>query len=266
MSVFGGSVGGHWGFGRASAATDTVRRGGALDFDGTFTNNLAVLSTDLGALGTNDFTIQWWQYLLPSTSPENSNPFVFSMGAYIFDNRRETIAFWWDRVGGDELGIWANLIIFGQQVPSVRILRSEVENQWVHVAVVREGLTLRIYTNGVQLASQVRGSVQNIGLPNVSEQSIFTGIGAQFTLGQPTGIWGGTFRGRLALFEWVRGHVRYPDGTSFTPPLPLAVEPVVGSTRLLLRAEDEASALADASGLDTEVTVNGSVPWVEESP
>lgn len=267
MAMFGGSMGGHWGFGRATPTIEGVPRGGALVFDGTFTENLGVLSSDLGAIGTQDFTMQWWQYLEPSNSPENANAFIFSMGGFISDSAREFVAFWLDRVVGDTTGIWANLIVDGSQMPKVRLASADVENQWVHFAVVRQGLTLRMYMNGTQIGTQTRGSIDNLPLPNPTVYTAYTSIGSQFSPGQPTGAYGNTFRGRLALFEWVRGAVRYPDGTSFRPPLPLAVEPLPdGKTRLLLRVESEETFLDDSSGLDRTIFMNGTIEWIDDSP
>lgn len=72
-----------------------------------------------------------------------------------------------------------------------------------HIAMVRDGVTLRLYLNGGQDASvAVSGSI------NAINQGLYVGS-------EPLSRW---FNGRIDDFRVTNGVCRYPDGTSFALP------------------------------------------------
>lgn len=78
------------------------------------------------------------------------------------------------------------------------------DNQWVHLAVVRQGDDFRAYKNGVQ---------QSTGTTDSAGQSI--GSTTNLRIGRLGDYYN---KCRMDDFRVTKGICRYPDGTSFTPP------------------------------------------------
>lgn len=80
---------------------------------------------------------------------------------------------------------------------------------WIYVAAVRDGGTLRLYKNGVQVASTaITGTVNNPTIP--------TYMGSLVVSGSPTG--GDRLNGYLDEWRVTKGVCRYPSGTTYTVP------------------------------------------------
>ena len=123
------------------------------------------------------------------------------------------------------------------------------KNQWVHVAGVRDGSTLRIYVNGVQYGTQsVTGVTVNDSSANVS-------VGRH---GQYAGL---DWNGYISNFRLVKGTCVYPSGTTFTPPVgPLQAIP---NTSLLTCAYPT---FRDGSSNNFTITVNGNTAVSTQNP
>jgi hypothetical protein len=80
---------------------------------------------------------------------------------------------------------------------------------WQHVAAVRDGGTLRLYKDGMQVGSTaITGSINAPSQPCV--------IGALWGLSAP--LAGTFFNGWIDEVRITKGLCRYPSGTTFTPP------------------------------------------------
>ena len=77
-------------------------------------------------------------------------------------------------------------------------------NTWHHVAKVRDGNTLRLYLDGVQVASKAVGGHQTFGVAN------------DLKIGRMPG-YSQDWQGQIDEVRISKGICRYPNGTTFTP-------------------------------------------------
>jgi len=95
---------------------------------------------------------------------------------------------------------------FGYNITSVG---SVPDDTWSHVALTRQGGTMRCYVNGIQ-----------VGTSSVSS-AVIGNQAAPFTIGGTyevhLGTTGARFNGKIARVHITKNLCRYPDGTSFTP-------------------------------------------------
>ncbi len=195
--------------------------GGSIAFNGTDQYVSLPGSTDW-AVGTGDFTVEWFQY---QTSFSSSWPRIFTVGAY-----PASIGV---SIESGTMYVWL--------AGSWRLYAStgSISNQWVHFAVSRSGGTLRIFKNGTQLASGSDSS-------NVTNSSTPLYVGSEATNGT-------YFGGLITNFHFVKGTALYTS--AFTPSGPITR---VANTKLLLNAETSASLLSDSSALSRSVSSVGS--------
>jgi hypothetical protein len=107
-----------------------------MSFEGNANSFLSISNQEDLRMGTGDFTIEWWQYQTDS----NSWPRVFSMGNY-----PATIGV---SIEGGTFYFWNGTArSFGSA--------GTYKNAWVHFAIARQGSTLRVFKNGVQLGSDL---------------------------------------------------------------------------------------------------------------
>jgi hypothetical protein len=81
-------------------------------------------------------------------------------------------------------------------------------NTWYHVAMVRDGNTLRLYRDGVQSNSAACSGAVNTGSTTYKPSAgsmVFAGTRY-------------TFQGQIQDLRVYKGLCKYPGGTSFTPP------------------------------------------------
>ena len=159
-------------------------------FDGV-DDTITVPQIDIKA--GEDFTIECWHYL---TSRTDSYPALF--GNY---------STW----GTGGLGLFADHSSYsgGYQVahngtfPFLNI-GTVTYNQWVHVALVRNGTTMTLYVDGTSAGSGTSGSV---ALP---------GVGTSFMIGRSSDNADGHIQGYLSDFRITQGLARYTS--NFTAP------------------------------------------------
>jgi hypothetical protein len=159
-------------------------------FDGV-DDTITVPQIDIKA--GEDFTIECWHYL---TSRTDSYPALF--GNY---------STW----GAGGLGLFADHSSYsgGYQVahngtfPFLNI-GTVTYNQWVHVALVRNGTTMTLYVDGTSAGSGTSGSV---ALP---------GVGTSFMIGRSSDNADGHIQGYLSDFRITQGLARYTS--NFTAP------------------------------------------------
>ena len=194
--------------------------GGSISFNGT-NQYVSVPGSSDWAVGTGDFTVEWFQY---QTSFSSAWPRIFSVGSYPSTSIGVSIE-------GGTIYVW-----LAGAGPRLFASAGSISNQWVHFAVTRSGTTLRIFKNGVQLASGTNST-------NVTNSSTPLYVGSEGTSGT-------YFGGLITNFHFVKGTALYTS--AFTPSGPLSA---VADTKLLLQAVSSGSLLSDSSGLAR--TVNG---------
>ena len=194
--------------------------GGSISFNGT-NQYVSLPGSSDWAVGTGDFTVEWFQY---QTSFSSSWPRIFSVGSYPSTSIGVSIE-------GGTIYVW-----LAGGGPRLFASAGSISNQWVHFAVTRSGTTLRIFKNGVQLASGTNST-------NVTNSSTPLYVGSEGTSGT-------YFGGLITNFHFVKGTALYTS--AFTPSGPLSA---VADTKLLLQAVSSGSLLSDSSGLAR--TVNG---------
>ena len=104
---------------------------------------------------TEQFTWEGWFYISSSNSNINANYRIFQVGS--------------NSTGGIFLGYDANNVRFGRTDESfMSHARSNYNDQWVHIAIVRDSGTLRWFRNGTQVATY-NGSGWNWDMNNTSD-------------------------------------------------------------------------------------------------
>jgi hypothetical protein len=191
---------------------------------------LSVPSSTDWALGTGNFTIEWWQNLGTSG---NLYPRIFSIGTY----STATIAV---SIEGTSFNFW----IGGSAVLGITI--SNFTNTWVHFAVVRNGTTLTVYQNGTSIGT----TTNNYNLSNSSTALLIGSEGTANTY----------YNGYISQFRWTNAAVytgNFPKPTSILQALP--------GTKLLLLFSSAGGLLTDSSGTGKVVT-NSGVTWNSSKP
>lgn len=162
-------------------------------------------------LGTNDYTIQWWQY------QTDTNPFprIFQIGDYY---SQIILGVSIEGGGGSYTFYYWN---DSSPIPAFSVTSSQTKNKWVHFAITRTSSTLRIFMNGVLKYSgynnqDITGFYDNMSIAQESNPTTTTGAG---------------FGGYIYGFEMC-DISKYTTDTTFTPSTDLP--PVTGNTILLL--------------------------------
>ena len=170
-------------------------------------------------VGTGDYTVEWWQWMLDTSSPY-ARP--FSMGNWPSSKlslslENGTGYLWGEGAGG-----------FNNQVGSFSYTPTDLHDTWTHIAVSRVSGTTRVFFNGVAVFTTGNSY-------NVVTQDNFV-IGNQYI--QDAG-----FVGYMKDFRFIKGVGLY--SSTFTPPeAPLTA---TAETKLLLAIENVLSPAYDSS-------------------
>lgn len=162
--------------------------GTSYQFNGT-TGFLSYSARTDFALGTGDFTVEWFQ----RQTSQPSNPRVFQIGNY------PTQSFGCSIEGSTNpiFYIW----IPGANNVKTFTAQSNL-NTWIHFAIVRIGTSLKVYQNGTQIgttltnSSSLGNSTQNLSVgqeTTASANSYFPGNITQFRWTKGLGIYTGNF-------------------------------------------------------------------------
>ena len=213
---------------------------GSLSFNGS-TQTLQFADNSAFAMGSGDFTIECWLYrtatgqtFFAGQSASDGSPTNISFIFYI--NSSDCLAFS-VYSGGTGYGLSDSTAI--------------TNNQWVYVAAVRDGSTLRLYKNGVQV---VTASVS--GTINDSAYRLGIGTAGEY-LTQP-------YPGYISNFRLVRGTCLYPSGTTFTPStIPLTA---ITNTSLLLNSVSGAYMQDSSSNAFSPSSSTVAPTWNQSSP
>ena len=188
----------------ASIDTSVKKYGaGSLKFTGSLSNGKA--QGVMPSLGTNDFTIEFWLYMAS-----------MSNGQYILDRGQGSNAFY-DNPGFAFLTTTSSRFVWtikdsydsgeGGYGASVELLSSSLSSavgSWVHVALVRQGTTYRMYIDGTQETSGT-GSATDFAQHN-------------FAVGDAMVNGGGVAQNSYIDDFRLSNTAVYPDGTTFTVP------------------------------------------------
>lgn len=158
---------------------------GSFYFPGTPGSNLNYTNDGAFALGTGNFTVEWYNWI--SSDATNSFPRIFSLGSY-------PSAEIGCSVEGGSYYIWFNSnYIFSFEVTAY--------NVWAHIAIVRESGTLSIYYDGTRIY-------------NASHPDNLTNGSSPLFVGMEEGDNYTSFQGLITDFHVVKGTALY-SGTSF---------------------------------------------------
>lgn len=211
-----------------SSAYSTTTNGGSAYFDGSGDYLSAPTNTALDC-GTGDWTIECWTYISTRT---NSYPLVFgnNRGSWTTDALALTNSNADNASYNDKFVFgWNNGGFISPSAGNSQLLVSNVTNElntWHHLALVRNGTSIKMYRNGVEVASATISS------------------GASFNWGYNGAlVGGGNWDGAGSYYNGYISNLRLVKGTAvytaaFTPPS----SPVtaITNTSLLLNATNAA--------------------------
>jgi len=191
-------------------------------------------------VGSGDFTFEFWMY----TSVTGSTMYIFgqsnSMGS------TATVPYVISKTSSNKLML---TITNGVGVYNATSTNDLPVNQWVHIACVRDGNTLRNYINGTQDGT---ADVTGVTAPNSSNQLAIGRLG-EYNVS--------LYSGYISNFRMVVGTCVYTGGTAFTPPTaPLTA---ITNTSLLTC---QSNRFIDNSSNAFAITRNGDVSVQAFSP
>ena len=188
----------------ATVQTTTKKYGAGSLQAGNLLGNQRAAGT-MPALGTGNFTVEFWLRIGSSANGDyivdrgKGNSFYFDNPGWVFFTNSGK--FQWtikDSYDSEEEGYEASV-----NLASTTTVSSSV-GSFIHVALVRQGTTYRLYVDGAQEASAT-GSATNFVAHNFA-------IGA--TIAGSNGMASNSFVDDFRLSSTAV----YPDGTTFTPP------------------------------------------------
>lgn len=125
-------------YGNANTSTDQAKFGTAsLHLDGT--GDYAEVASSIGAWGTGNFTVEGWYYLTAQAQYDN-----------LFDFRTSSNSSQLDIYFDDDP---LRLHVFFGGADRINANAATPTNEWVHIAVVRNGSTTTLYQNGTSLGT-----------------------------------------------------------------------------------------------------------------
>lgn len=200
---------------------------GSMLFTAANSTHLTVPGSTDWAVGTGDFTIEFWMY----QSNNGNENYIFDLGT------ADTLAFSISS-GGNTLRVKMANSIVATKANAVST------NTWSHIAISRSGTTLRLFQGGQTGAGSV-----------VTDSTNITDSSSTLYIGSKDAVTAQRFwPGNITNFRWVKGTAVYT--ANFTPPTSNLL--AVANTKLLLNSQNSANLLTDSSGTSKVVTnVNG---------
>jgi hypothetical protein len=208
-------------------------------FPGTSTD---YLTATVSAIGTNDFTIEFWFWpISPAFSiGASSFPTLFELGA---SQTSGNLGFWWHgsaftirtggSAGGGDITYSTTGLTFGN---------------WNHIAINRISGTYYVYYNGVLQSSTGNGGTIINSL-----------TGTALSLGYSTGIGAGSvYQGYISNFRYTLGNAVYT--TSFTPPIGALSS---STNTAILTAQTNRFIGTNTTSNNISITVNGTAAQVQ---
>lgn len=221
--------------------------GGSLEFNGT-TQKLDLGSSEDFQFGkntvgsnANDYTIEGWFFIRAEPIPY--------MRLWCFTNGDNvevlgSSVYYWN--GGSPVTSGAGVI---------------TPNAWYHIALVRNGGTVKLYVNGALSITDSSG-----GVDSASSRILTIGGEATNSVGgqDPTpAVFDGYFKGRISQFRIVKGVAVYTAPFSSNNLTPFTA---VSGTKLLLNVATQQTLITDSSGTNKSITNTGGVMFSSSSP
>ena len=198
------------------------------------------------AVGTGDFTVEWWQYMTQAPTPGYfynwqrpwviNSPTNYQFGLSFEPYGASPYVYFW--MGGSTL------------VGNLTNFSLNYQNQWKHFAITRTSGIVRIFINGTQLGTDITKTYN------------FTDTTTPLAIGSIPDNVQTTFSWQITNFHFVKGTSLY--SSYFTTPTK-PISPVTNSKVLMLNA-NSSSLLTDSSGLNKTVTSNGNVTYSSSAP
>lgn len=185
------------------------------------------------ALGTGDFTIEWFQY---QTNNGNEN-YIFNVGSNTIGASVAS--------GGNRI----NIYIGGSRISTIANPSLSV---WYHVAISRVGGNLHTYFNGTRIDTRTNST-------DINDSSSILYVGTQ----NNASPYGDNWPGNITNFRWVKGTGLYSDSTLTIPNRNL--KPVT-NTKLLLLFKTAGRFLVDSSRTWKVLSNAGASTWSSFSP
>lgn len=196
------------------------------------------------AVGTSDFTIEWFQYQLNN----GKDNYIFAI-----NNTTFTVGF---KGGGNVMYVYLNgTLLNGTPMPpggGITVANNKLV--WYHVAISRSSGTLNVYHNGIRIYTGADSS-------NITDSSSLLYLLTQS--GSPLNSYGANWPGYMNNFRWVNGTGLYTGATLTIPTSPLTA---ISGTKLLLLFPDVNNITSDYSGTNKVVTNAGAVGWTSSAP
>ena len=228
-----GSLPGTKGFG--TVPRPGLGTGGAMSFNGSASNLSIPNDADI-QLGTGDFTIEFFMYMLGG-GPLYQR--IFSVGT--FSSQKIAMSVEGSTDTNRTLYVWAT--------GAASVQTGNFINRWVHVAISRNSSTLRVFIDGIQAYSAANSN-------DLTDATNVLRIGNESTLGATS-----YFKGYLTNFRWIKGTGLYTTNFS-RPQVPLTA---VTNTKILLLATTSGAVTTDSSAAPKTIT-NTSVTWQDSDP
>lgn len=214
-----------------------IEPGGSMYFNGVGPSypNLSIPNSSNVRMGTGDFTIEWFQYLIPGPV----FPRVFTMGDY------PNTTFGVSLEPGPILIYW-----YGAGPIQANIAITDTANAWHHFAISRTGTAITFFQNGIIISS-------------FTDTTDYNDTVNAFIIGaQPDLIANTQFIGYITNLRIVKGRGLYVSPFT-TPNAPLTAVP---GTTLLLKSTTNTGLLTDSSIARQNVTNNNGVVWQSFAP
>jgi len=221
---------------------------GSIEFTVT-SSYLTVPASDDWAMGTGDFTVEWFQYqTIASQIPYYRWPRIFEVGAY---NDAAVIKFGVTNESST-LYVWlAGVFVYSKAL-------TNFINQWCHFAVCRSGSNFTVYKDGAMFGNTF------VNTSNITSDTRNMYIGAESGSSEHGTYTGTTFPGRITNLHIVKGQCLYTGSTITVPTTPIRPTP---NTKLLLLAGNAQYLTKDSSGTNKLVTnYAGSASWSSATP
>jgi hypothetical protein len=209
-------------------------------FDGTG-DYLSVPDSALFTMGSGNFTIECWVF----RATAGSRTFIFGQSNGASDAATSVVA---EVTSANKL---RSSVSIGNTPYEALSTNNFPQNQWVHVAVVREGGSLNQYING-----SLDGQNTSLSTSSINDSSEIFGVGS---LGSYSGLW---WNGYISNFRVTKGGALYTS--AFTPSTtPLTTTVSAGTVSLLTC---QSNRFIDNSTNNFTITRNGDTRVVAFSP
>ena len=198
---------------------------GSVFFDGTG-DKLSVPNSADVRLGSNDFTLEAWVRF-----GNTAGDWDTIIGMWDAANTRRTVTLQRYNTNGE---LYLYVSPDGGIGNAVNANGGNLNiNDWHHVAGVRDGNTLRVYQNGVQVDTVSFSS----SVLNNTTDALF--------IGNEKSSDSNNYNGFISNVRFVNGTCIYPNGTTFTPP---TNELTLVPNTVLLACQDSDDVTQEATG------------------